>query len=453
MGITVKMPQLGESVTEGTIGTWLVKAGQQVERFDSLVEVITDKVTAEVPSPAAGTVGEILAAEGQRLSVGAPLCTLEGASDEEADQPVEPGVPAAEATAAESVAVDSAADSMIPEPGADQAPASEGSDAPPAEARTGTALAPEREVEVPTTVPAPAGNGSTGFVSPAVRALADEHRLDISQVSGTGFEGRITKRDILLFLESGKTAGARTVPPAAVPAPPTLPGSRIPLTPMRRSIAEHMVRSRRVSPHAWTMVEVDMSGVAAARAAHRTEFRAATGVDLTFLHFGMKSTCLALRAVPTMNATFEEDAIQLRPEINLGVAVAVSDGLIVPVVRGADRYSVAGLAQASSGLIERARQGKARLEDVEGGTFTLNNAGALGTVMSQAIINQPQAGILVMDAVVRRPVVVGDGIAIRPIMNLCLSFDHRINDGAAAARFLRAVKSSLEAVTPESALF
>jgi 2-oxoisovalerate dehydrogenase E2 component (dihydrolipoyl transacylase) len=201
------------------------------------------------------------------------------------------------------------------------------------------------------------------------------------------------------------------------------------------------------------MVEVDMSGVAAARAARRTEFRAATGIDLTFLHFGMKSTCLALRAVPTMNATFEEDALQLRTEINLGLAVAVGDGLIVPVVRGADRYSVAGLAQAAAALIERARLGKARLEDVEGGSFTLNNAGALGTVMSQAIINQPQAGILVMDAVIRRPVVAGDGIAIRPIMNLCLSFDHRINDGAAAAQFLRAVKSSLEAVTPESALF
>jgi 2-oxoisovalerate dehydrogenase E2 component (dihydrolipoyl transacylase) len=214
-----------------------------------------------------------------------------------------------------------------------------------------------------------------------------------------------------------------------------------------------MVRSVMTSPHAWTMVEVDMGGVAAARAARRAEFLTAAGTDLTFLHFGMKSTCLALRAVPTMNAVFEEDAIVLRSEINLGLAVAVGDGLIVPVVRNADRYSVAGLAQAASGLIERARQGKARLEDVEGGTFTLNNAGALGTVTSQAIINQPQAGILVMDAVIRRAVVVGDGIAIRPIMNLCLSFDHRINDGATAARFLGAVKSTLEAVTADTALF
>ncbi|HVB14178.1 MAG TPA: dihydrolipoamide acetyltransferase family protein [Candidatus Dormibacteraeota bacterium] len=433
MTLTVKMPQLGESVTEGTIGTWLVQPGQKVERFESLVEVITDKVTAEVPAPAAGTVGEILASEGQRLSVGEPICTLEGATEESpADQ--EPEVAPAVAVQNEAATANSPTGVVV---GADR----------PAEPE-----APEAGG-----APVAAPTGSASFISPAVKALADEHSLDLTQVTGTGFQGRITKRDVMLVLESGKAAldKAPSAPPAPRPgvAEPALPGSRIPLSPMRRSIAEHMVRSRRNSPHAWTMVEVDMSGVAAARAARRVEFQASTGIDLSFLHFGMKSTCLALRAVPTMNAVFEEDAILLGTEINLGLAVAVGDGLIVPVVRGADRYSVAGLAQAAGTLIERARQGKARLEDVEGGTFTLNNAGALGTVMSQAIINQPQAGILVMDAVVRRPVVTGDGIAIRPIMNLCLSFDHRINDGAAAARFLHAVKSSLEAVTPDSALF
>jgi 2-oxoisovalerate dehydrogenase E2 component (dihydrolipoyl transacylase) len=428
--ITVKMPQLGESVTEGTIGTWLVQPGQQVERFDSLVEVITDKVTAEVPAPAAGKVGEILAAEGQRLSVGEPICTLEEAVEE---LPTETG---------HSEAVDVA-------------------EAVETEAEETVAESPQQElvaVEGPAEAEEPAAaNRAPGFISPAVGALAEEHSIDISQVTGTGFQGRITKRDVLLFVEAGKTAPPKTRPagPVSRPAAPDapLPGARIPHSPMRRAIAEHMVRSLQTSPHAWTMVEVDMSGVAAARAARRAEFHASTGIELTFLHFGMKSTCLALRAVPTMNAIFEEDAIQLRSEINLGLAVAVADGLIVPVVRSADNYSVAGLAQAAAALIERARQGKARQEDVEGGTFTLNNAGALGTVMSQAIINQPQAGILVMDAVVRRPVVVGDGIAIRPIMNLCLSFDHRINDGAAAARFLSAVKSSLEAVTADSALF
>ncbi|MGA8207151.1 MAG: dihydrolipoamide acetyltransferase family protein [Candidatus Dormiibacterota bacterium] len=445
MSITVTMPQLGESVTEGTIGTWLVKPGQQVERYDSLVEVITDKVTAEVPSPAAGTVGEILATEGQRLSVGEPICTLEGAAEEAAAAPdaAPPAGPAAEA------------DTVAEEEG-EAAAATEESDAEElaslSERPAATSVAP---------VESRSGhNGASGFISPAVRSLAEEHAVDLSRVHGTGFEGRITKRDVLVFLEAGATAAKapaparnEAIPPRPAPLDPPRPGDKIPLSPMRRSIAEHMVRSVTTSPHAWTMVEVDMGGVAAARTARRAEFLAATGTDLTFLHFGMKSTCLALRAVPTMNAVFEEDAIVLRSEINLGLAVAVGDGLIVPVVRNADSYSVAGLAQAASALIERARQGKARLEDVEGGTFTLNNAGALGTITSQAIINQPQAGILVMDAVVRRPVVVGDGIAIRPIMNLCLSFDHRINDGAAAARFLGAVKSTLEAVTPDTALF
>ncbi|MGH7640068.1 MAG: dihydrolipoamide acetyltransferase family protein [Candidatus Dormibacteria bacterium] len=452
MSLTVTMPQLGESVTEGTIGTWLVQPGQEVDKFDSLVEVITDKVTAEVPSPAAGTVGEILAQEGQRLSVGTPICTLEGATEEESKPAPQP-----------------------------DAAASSGEPIPKAGARGGVAkVQGGKKVSAPVAaiagpMPAPAaqpavGNGASGgYVSPAVRALADEHAVDLSQVSGTGFQGRITKRDVLLFLESGTSgpvAPAAASPPISVtgragaptkaqPAAPleVRPGATIPLSPMRRAIAEHMVRSRRTAPHAWTMVEVDMSGAAAARAARRAAFRAATGVDLAFLHFAMKSTCLALRAIPTMNATFEEEALRLQADVNLGVAVAVADGLIVPVVKGADRLSIAGLAQAVAPLIERARQGRARLEDVEGGTFTLNNAGALGTVMSQAIINQPQAAILVMDAVVRRPVVIGDAIGIRPLMNLCISFDHRINDGATAARFLGAVKASLEAVTPEEALF
>jgi 2-oxoisovalerate dehydrogenase E2 component (dihydrolipoyl transacylase) len=447
MSITVTMPQLGESVTEGTIGTWLVEPGQQVERFDSLVEVITDKVTAEVPSPAAGTVGEILATEGQRLSVGEPLCTLEGAHEEAPAEPpaTPPAVTATEADAgAEGEGAAAAVAIEVPAP---------------------VEVGPSAEKPAPSPVASAESraedNGGAGFISPAVRTLADEHSVDLGRVKGTGFQGRITKRDVLLHLEAGAAAPAKAPAPDGqepaasrpIPQEPVRPGDKIPLSPMRRSIAEHMVRSLRISPHAWTMVEVDMSGVAAARAVRRAEFLAATGTDLTFLHFGMKSTCLALRAVPTMNAVFEEESILLRTEVNLGLAVAVGDGLIVPVVREADRYSVAGLAQAAGALIERARQGKARLEDVEGGTFTLNNAGALGTLMSQAIINQPQAGILVMDAVVRRPVVVGDGIAIRPMMNLCLSFDHRINDGAVAARFLGAVKSSLEAVTPDTALF
>ncbi len=433
MAITVKMPQLGESVTEGTIGAWLVQPGQQVSKYDSLVEVITDKVTAEVPSPASGTVGELLAAEGQRLTVGEPICTLDGAEDLDGEASV-------------------ADHGVLPDPGPSDVAAAPASELPALAAPPAAGLAP----------PAPTGEPRAGevqgFISPAVRSLATEHGVDLSRVRGTGFQGRITKRDVLLFLESGAPAPAPsasvvTATPDGSPSAPARPSERVPLSPMRRAIAEHMVRSRQVSPHAWTMVEADMSGVTMARAANRQRFRETTGIDLSFLPFAMKATCLALRAVPTMNAVFEEDAVVLRREVNLGVAVSVPDGLIVPVVREADRYSIAGLAQASSELIARARAGRSRLEDVEGGTFTLNNAGALGTVMSQAIINQPQAAILVMDAVIKRPVVVGDAVAIRPMMNLCLSFDHRINDGSAAALFLGAVKAWLESVTAETPIY
>jgi 2-oxoisovalerate dehydrogenase E2 component (dihydrolipoyl transacylase) len=429
MAITVTMPQLGESVTEGTIGSWLVQPGQQVEKFDSLVEVVTDKVTAEVPSPAAGTVVEILAPEGERLSVGQPICTLDSPEEEKA-------VPADDAgpVPVVSPSVPEVASADKPVPGA-----------PPE-----VALAETR----PQAESAASAKG-LGFISPAVRQLAEEKGIDLSKVRGTGFEGRITKRDVLLYLEGAPAAAAPMAPPPSrAPSPAgAAPGERITLSPMRRSIAEHMVRSRHTSPHAWTMVEVDMSGVRRARDAQREQFRATTGVELSYLPFAMQATCLALRAVPTMNASFEEEAIVVHREVNLGLAVSVPDGLIVPVVRNADRYSIAGLARAASELIARARAGTARLEDVEGGTFTLNNAGALGTVLSQAIINQPQAGILVMDAVVPRPVVVGDAIAIRPIMNLTLSFDHRINDGSAAARLLGAVKSWLESVGPETPLY
>ncbi len=442
MSITVKMPQLGESVTEGTIGSWLVKPGQQVSKFDSLVEVITDKVTAEVPSPAAGTVGEILAGEGERLLVGQPICTLDGA-EEDAVAAVAAVVPAA--TEEPPLPV------VSPSLGAPPAG--------PLPAQPPAASQPAAEAEEPSPgVHAAAPAAPDGFISPAVRALASEHGVDLAQVSGTGFQGRITKRDVMLFLERGErsqapAAGASSQAAAAAGQHPAGPGDRIALSPMRRAIAEHMVRSRQTSPHAWTMVEVDMSGVAAARTTHKERFRKTTGVELSFLPYAMQATCLGLRAVPSMNAVFEEDSIVLQREVNLGLAVSVQDGLIVPVVRGADRYSVAGLAQAAAELIARARAGKARLEDVEGGTFTLNNAGALGTVMSQAIINQPQAGILVMDAVVKRPVVIGDAIAIRPMMNLCLSFDHRLNDGLAAARMLGAVKSWLEGVTEDTPIY
>jgi 2-oxoisovalerate dehydrogenase E2 component (dihydrolipoyl transacylase) len=317
--------------------------------------------------------------------------------------------------------------------------------------------------------------------------LASEHAVDVTQIAGSGIGGRVTKKDVLEFVQhrdaeaaqpAGGVAARRAEAaaaaqqaqpaPAAAPTPPPRPAAPItapaapsaagdtlvPLTPMRRAIAEHMVRSRQTSPHAWTMVEVDMTRVARARARRRDEFRAQNGVDLTFLPFVAKAVIAALRAIPTMNATWTDQGVLLRNDINLGLAVALEDGLVVPVIKGADRLSMAGLGLAANDLSERARTGKLRIEDIEGGSFTLNNAGSLGTVMSQAIINQPQAAIVVMDAIVKRPVVVDDdAIAVRSMMNLCISFDHRINDGLAAARFLRIIKDALEGIDDSAALW
>jgi 2-oxoisovalerate dehydrogenase E2 component (dihydrolipoyl transacylase) len=453
MAITVTMPQLGESVTEGTIQAWLKQPGDPVELYESIAEVTTDKVNAEIPSPVAGTMGEHLVPEGAVVPVGGEICRIEGAEVEVA-----------------------AGDSFSAE-GLPEALGSAGSPPAAAAAESSPAGAPPAEK-----TPAAAPQGANGLhLTPAVRMLAREHAVDLTQITGSGINGRITKKDVLEYVQrrdAAEPAGgvaarraeaaAQTTPaqasatraPARQPAPPAVPVSQgagdtlVPLTPMRRAIAEHMSRSVLTSPHAWTMVEVDMSRVARARARAREEFKRRHGVDLTFLPFVAKAVIAALRRHPTLNATWTDDGVLLRNDVNLGLAVALEDGLVVPVIKGADRLSMAGLALAAQDLSDRARAGRLRIEDVEGGTFTLNNAGALGTVMSQAIINQPQAAILVMDAIVKRPVVVDDdAIAVRSMMNLCISFDHRINDGLPAARFLRSVKDTLEAVDDSAQLW
>jgi 2-oxoisovalerate dehydrogenase E2 component (dihydrolipoyl transacylase) len=459
VALTVTMPQLGESVTEGTITQWLKQPGDAVERYESIAEVTTDKVNAEIPSPVAGTMGEHLVPEGTVVPVGGPICKLEGAevSPEEGLEEAA-GEPTAEPVAAAAPAKDVAAKEVVREipagdPSATQAP-----------------------TPLPAASSAPAVQQADSLhLTPAVRMLAREHSVDLAQITGTGINGRITKKDVLQYVQqrdATQPAGGVTArraeaeattqspppAPAAAPAPqpPRTTGADtlVPLTPMRRSIAEHMTRSVSTSPHAWTMVEVDMTRVARIRSRRREQFKQHHNTDLTFLPFVAKAVIAALREHPTLNATWSDDGVVLRNDVNLGLAVALEDGLVVPVVKQADRLSLAGLALAAADLTERARAGKLRIEDVEGGTFTLNNAGALGTVMSQAIINQPQAAILVMDAIVKRPVVVeDDAIAVRSMMNLCISFDHRINDGLPAARFLRSVKQALESIEDNAALW
>jgi 2-oxoisovalerate dehydrogenase E2 component (dihydrolipoyl transacylase) len=318
----------------------------------------------------------------------------------------------------------------------------------------------------------PAGNGAGYHVTPAVRMLVREHGVDLSQVQGSGIGGRVTKKDVLEYVQR-RDAAPRA--PAAQPAPAAEPQAApqpvaaaapapapqaagegdtlVPLTSIRRSIAEHMTRSRHTSPHAWLMVEVDMSAVTRLRQRSRSEFEQRQGVHLTYLPFVARAVCQALQRHPTLNASWTDEGIVLKRDIHLGIAVALPDNLIVPVVRNADRLSVTGLALAMSDLGERSRGNRLKLEEIQGGTFTLNNTGALGAVMTQAIINQPQAGIMTMDAIVKRPVVVeDDAIAIRPIMNLGLSFDHRVNDGLQATTFVKTVKQLLESMEDSALL-
>jgi pyruvate/2-oxoglutarate dehydrogenase complex dihydrolipoamide acyltransferase (E2) component len=395
--------------------------------------------------------GELIAKEGDVVPVGQPICSIE-TGDASSTQPPPPSEPLA----------------------------SPSQTTPPAPAASASAQAQPGPAPVPVSAPAqqqPSGGNGAGdyHLTPAVRMLVREHSVDLSQLQGSGIGGRITKKDVLEYVQR-RDAGQTTAAPEGLPASPppqpvapsqapprTTPPSTalkpgegetvVPLTTMRRSIAEHMVRSKLTSPHAWLLVEVDMSAVWRVRERSRGEFEKRHGVKLTFLPFVARAVCEALQRHPTLNASWSDEGVVLKRDIHLGIAVALPDNLIVPVVRNADRLSIAGLAISMADLGERARSNKLKLDEVQGGTFTLNNTGALGAVMTQAIINQPQAGIMTMDAIVKRPVVVeDDAIAIRPIMNLGLSFDHRLNDGSQATSFVKTVKQLLEGLDENAAL-
>ena len=490
MALTVTMPQLGESVTEGTIARWLKQPGDAIAKYESIAEVITDKVNAEIPAPADGVMSELIAPEGTVVPVGQPICSIDtgGGATDAAPQVVEQE-PAAVAAPAERVEATPAA---APAPSAEQHAGAESAVAPIQDAFTETAA--DAPSESPATHEAVGGNGQAGgyHVTPAVRMLVREHGVDLSQITGSGIGGRISKKDVLEYVQRRDAAGGsssaahtpagipapasnRTIqpppgsppassvsgtPPAASPLPASFTGAAapgegetvVPLTAVRKAIAEHMVRSKQTSPHAYVMVEVDMSAVSRIRDREKGAFEARHGVKLTFLPFVARAVVEALQRHPTLNASWSDAGIVVKRAINLGIAVALEDNLIVPVVRDADRLSITGLATTMADLGARARSNHLKLDEIQGGTFTLNNTGALGAVMTQAIINQPQAAIMTMDLVVKRPVVVGDAIAIRPVMNLGLSFDHRINDGLQATRFVTAVQQLLEGLDPSATL-
>ena len=445
---TVTMPRLGESVTEGTIGAWLKAIGDRVEKYEPLVEVVTDKVNAEIPSPVAGVVVEILVEPETTVPVGTGLCRIAetGATGVAADPPPDPS------------------------PRSDESPG-EPANGDPAAWHGASPATIRRPGEIPDEITVLRGRSS-----PVVRRIGEEHGIDIATVTGTGIGGRVTKRDILAHLAASATGtpianGQQFVAPspAAPLAPdvgpttvdrPILPdatGERrpipvlagdevIPLTPMRRMIAEHMVRSERTAPHVTVVMEVDMTNVVALRAARREVFLQREGIELTYLPFAIKAVTIALRDHPRLNAVWDDDRIIQRRAINVGVAVALPDGLIVPVIPNSDRLSIAGLMHAVAELATRARDGSLTPDDVAGGTFTVNNPGTFGSLVSTPILVQPQAAILSTEAIVKRPVVIDDMIAIRSMMNLSLSIDHRVLDGLAAARFLQTIKRWLEGV-------
>jgi len=433
----VVMPQLGESVHEGTISKWLVKPGDKVVEFEPMLEVDTDKVNAEVPAPVTGILREILAKEGETVQAGAEIAVVELSADGKGTPTAEAPAPAP-ATAAPKTS-EAPAERIPSPPSGERVREQSGSPNLDALARRGEneALAPKPE------------SGEHRY-SPAVQMQASELKVDLSKVAGTGLGGRVTKKDVQDFAAQAKAAPA----PAAAPAAKSGEGDEVvQLTRVRRLIAENMVRSKTTIPHAWQTQEADMSGVVANRSANKAAFQKQEGFSLTYLPYVMAAAASALREHPQVNATFNETELIIHRDINLGVSVGLEDTLVVPVVRRADGLSLAGLARAVNDVATRARNKQLKADDLAGATFTVNNSGTFGTLFSYSVINPGQAGILTMEAIVDRPMAVNGMIGIKPMMYLCCSFDHRVLDGLQAARFLTSCRKWLEAVAAESPFY
>ncbi len=422
----VVMPQLGESVHEGTISKWLVKPGDRITEFEPMLEVDTDKVNAEVPAPVSGVLREILAKEGETVQAGAEIAVVETGGD--------------------------GAVTATPE-----APAPAPKTEPPAPAPKTEPPAVEQKQAPP---PAPAeaaprdrgGDSSEHRYSPGVQMAASELKVDLSKVTGTGLGGRVTRKDVETFAARARSAPAATPAPAAA-AKPGEGDQVVQLTRVRRLIAENMARAKQTIPHAWQTQEVDMSGVVANRAAHKAAFQKQEGFSLTYLPYVMAAAVSALREHPEVNSTFNETELIVHRDLNLGISVGMEDTLLVPVVKRADGLSLAGLARAVNDLATRARNKQLKADDLAGATFTVNNSGTFGTLFSYSVINPGQAGILTMEAIVDRPMAVQGMIGIKPMMYLCFSFDHRVLDGLQAARFLTSCRKWLEAVTVETPIY
>jgi pyruvate dehydrogenase E2 component (dihydrolipoamide acetyltransferase) len=451
MAVDIVMPQMGESIFEGTITKWLKKPGDKVERDEPLFEISTDKVDAEIPSPSAGVLKEIKVGEGQTVPIQTVVGTIDAAGS------------AAAAPAPAPAKTEAAASSKAPAVSA-SAPAAAPKPAAPAPAPAPVAAAPT-----------PASSGTTGeriHSSPLVRRMAKEHGIDLSTLAGTGAGGRISKQDIEAAIAAGgapAAAPAYSAPaPASRPAPPpaagasggqahvaletAVPREKIyfgnyevqPMSTMRQRIAEHMVASKRVSAHVYSVDEIDMSKVAALRAKAKDEFEKRYETKLTFMPFFVKAAVAGLRAFPTLNASLDGTNVVIHKDINIGIAVALDWGLIVPVVKNADEKNLLGIQRTMNDLAERARSKKLKPEEVQEGTFSITNPGVFGGLFGLPVISQPNVGILGLGAIEKRPVVVEDAIAIRSMCYVTLSYDHRVVDGAIAHQFLHKVKETLE---------
>ncbi|MBL3646591.1 dihydrolipoamide acetyltransferase family protein [Bacillus sp. RHFS10] len=417
------MPQLGESVTEGTISKWLIAPGDKVNKYDPIAEVMTDKVNAEVPSSFTGTITELVGEEGQTLQVGEMICKIETEGGNPSQQKQE------------------------------QPEASAAAETPAAESRSEADSQPNKK-----------------RYSPAVLRLAGEHGIDLDQVTGSGAGGRITRKDIQRIIETGgvqkRPEEPTTAAPAAESAPKTEPkdeisypasasgDKEIPVTAVRKAIASNMKRSKTEIPHAWTMMEVDVTNMVAYRNSIKHSFKQTEGFNITFFAFFVKAVAQALKEFPQMNSMWAGDKIIQKKDINISIAVATEDSLFVPVIKNADEKTIKGIAREINGLAKKVREGKLSADDMQGGTFTVNNTGSFGSVQSMGIINYPQAAILQVESIVKRPVVMDHGmIAVRDMVNLCLSLDHRVLDGLVCGRFLGRVKQILESIDEKTSVY
>ncbi|MEP6635399.1 MAG: 2-oxoglutarate dehydrogenase, E2 component, dihydrolipoamide succinyltransferase [Acidobacteriota bacterium] len=469
MSTEVVMPQMGESIAEGTITKWLKNVGDRVERDEPLFEISTDKVDAEIPSPAAGTLTEVRYKEGDTVEVNTVVAVLDGA-DASGN-----GSPAPATTEAKPAEPPPAPTPAVPVQ--TTAPAQTDTE-PVTPEQQQPQLPPSAAVEAPVTAPAavskqpavPSGDGTTAEElrrtksSPLVRKIAKEHGVDVATLEGTGLSGRVTKNDILSFIESGApspaaaprtAAGSAPVAPARELPPPApmkpAAGDRVEqMTVMRKKIAEHMVQSRRTSAHVTTVYDIDMTAIAKLREKNKDSFFQRTGTKLTYMPFIFDAVNKGLRKFPVFNAQVSGDQIIYKRDINLGMAVALDPGLIVPVIKRADDLSIAGLARAANDLADRARTKQLKPDEVAGGTFTITNPGVFGGLFGTPIINQPQLAILGIGKIEKRAKILStadgdDYIAVRWMSYFALSFDHRVIDGADAEKFLAYIKDLLEA--------